>query len=585
MEFSITTTNSYKKTKKNNNYSDQNMTTIGLKKEMSKENSEQQKGEVSNKITGGDALFKTPGNEEAQLLIKDKKVKELESVFRPKRTLSRSPIRISGEAATTDIDLTGDEEENVFTDTSEQHKEEIKDEWDKLLKGKNMDIQYDPELGAIGLSLTAIARILGMLEASNEIVSSYLCRVKNANATARNTSIKIGEELAKAKELAVAAAETYRKEKIDNRENEKMNMLVQRQAMDKWGGRQENYLDTKNDKLGNINKRKNITPPQEVNTVKKTKRMTSEYRSLPKVRSVQIIKQANEGVSSDSDWEVVKTRRNKSERRERKDSINENTVSRSRERNYGKNALTPIRKGEAVTIKVEGGKSFAEVTKNLKQKMGKAVDGIKRIRQTRTGDLLVEFNAKADSASFHEKAQAVLGKETKIKRLIPRVKVEILDIDPAAEIQEILEALVQETGLKMDDLVCRSLRRGYMGTQIAIIDGPTELLSKIKEDKVRIGWVRCRVRKLPEVIRCFKCHNLGHVASRCALVQGDTKICRRCGIEGHIMSECSAENSQCRLCVDQGLTGNAVRHVAGSVRCAVYKKVVNGGRTINQNSY
>lgn len=76
-------------------------------------------------------------------------------------------------------------------------------------------------------------------------------------------------------------------------------------------------------------------------------------------------------------------------------------------------------------------------------------------------------------------------------------------------------------------------------------------------------------RVLPTVTRCYKCHDIGHVAARCPVVESGREICRRCGSMDHKMQECSNE-PRCTLCIK--VNKGTVRHVTGSLACPVARE-------------
>ena len=88
--------------------------------------------------------------------------------------------------------------------------------------------------------------------------------------------------------------------------------------------------------------------------------------------------------------------------------------------------LKPLRP-EAVLIKSSEGVSCAVILKNLKSRVNpeELEARIGGIRETRSKDLLVE----------------VIRESGSIRHLVPTVEVEILDIDPTVEDEEIAEAV------------------------------------------------------------------------------------------------------------------------------------------------
>lgn len=583
----ITTTNKTNKNQKTNLInvlgSDITLTAISRKKDTIMVNDERNKREDEKAIR---VSMLSRGEEVPKRLGSTRSLnEEVIEAFRPARTLSRSPARKNEERNPreegVDVEEIRSEDDNIFSRSTVQsivtnlEKEAGKSSTDRLL-------DYDPESGGIGLSLSALYQIIEMIESTNNKIITNLNGMQNVNNEVKNACSEMRCCLTKAKKLARSTAIVYQKEKKEVMGMEAMSNIIQQQLM-KMSNIKRNDIEEKIEINENRNKRKDITPTETGSTKKRTRTNIADIRVLPKIRNIEYLKKASEGGSSESEWEEV---RNKKKKR-----INEvgKETTRYRETEQGtekkiKKGTTPSRKGEAVSIQVDKNMTFAEATKKLKQKMGQEVSGVKRIRQTRTGDILVEFKNKEDSVNFHERAKVAMGEKTVVKHLTPKIKIEILDIDLATERDEVIEQVSKETGIKREELICRTLRRAYMGTQAAIIEGPAEILTRIKENKIKIGWVFCRVRQLPNIIRCYKCHNLGHVASYCTVVEGDVIICRRCGSEGHTMTECTSEKPKCKICEEEGYTGIDLMHIAGSLRCLKYKEKTTGRTRYTQNS-
>lgn len=240
----------------------------------------------------------------------------------------------------------------------------------------------------------------------------------------------------------------------------------------------------------------------------------------------------------------------------------------------GKNRRKAGRKGEAVSLRLGPGLTFADAVKRMKANMGAAPDGLKKIRRTLIGDLLVEFDPGADATEFYNKISGKMGQGVELRRLQPKVDIEIRDIDPSVEGTEILSALSTQLKIVSEELRLKSLRTNRPGMKYAVIEMPESQMKTVNQTtSIKIGWTRCKMRVLPKVSRCFSCHGFGHLAKNCPRGPEAKDTCRKCGEEGHKMDGCLSE-ARCSLCHKAGKNGNALGHVAGSIRCPIYKEAL-----------
>ena len=116
-------------------------------------------------------------------------------------------------------------------------------------------------------------------------------------------------------------------------------------------------------------------------------------------------------------------------------------------------------------------------------------------------------------------------------------------------------------------------------------DSAETLCKNVKDgDRIRIGYVIAKVRILPNIVRCFRCHGFGHLSYGYKVAIGGEQICRRCGVSGHSIRDCSAAQ-RCILCVRKGIHETKCGHIAGTAICPVYKEAIRlaGGLKLNSN--
>ena len=73
---------------------------------------------------------------------------------------------------------------------------------------------------------------------------------------------------------------------------------------------------------------------------------------------------------------------------------------------------------------------------------------------------------------------------------------------------------------------------------------PTRIANEIiKNNKIKIGWVNCRIREKVSPIKCYKCLEYGHIIKTCKSLIDRSKNCLKCGQHGHfIKSYMNEEN-------------------------------------------
>ncbi|XP_076301802.1 uncharacterized protein LOC143219879 [Lasioglossum baleicum] len=203
--------------------------------------------------------------------------------------------------------------------------------------------------------------------------------------------------------------------------------------------------------------------------------------------------------------------------------------------------------------------------------------GIQMVRRSRGGVLIIELEKNTNSLDMEQTVRATLGKEFKVRKLAPKVALEIKELDPTMEKEEIRRAIAKSIDIgemAESEIEVRALRIGYGGTKSAIIAVPVETAKKLNEEgKIKIGFTNCRITKALNIIRCYRCHALGHMSYGCKAELNGNELCRGCGIEGHQINGCNATRC-CILCVRENIPAANAVHVAGAINCPQYKKYI-----------
>ena len=174
-------------------------------------------------------------------------------------------------------------------------------------------------------------------------------------------------------------------------------------------------------------------------------------------------------------------------------------------------------RAQALLVKPAEGKTYADVLQKIKDAVNPSITQtvFKTIRCTRGGEVLLELQSTQNKTQFSDEVRRASGSDaTDVRDSIPKTTIEIRDIDACATVDEVRQVIAQggvggEIEIQLTDANNRSQRLAIASVQ------ETEALKLLKTDKLKVGWVICRVRRRILLVRCFRCLGYGHHARDC----------------------------------------------------------------------
>lgn len=176
------------------------------------------------------------------------------------------------------------------------------------------------------------------------------------------------------------------------------------------------------------------------------------------------------------------------------------------------------------------------------------------VRKTRAEHILIEINNKVSADEVAVKLKTAMKKDMEIST---RETLEIKNIDPIATRKE----LTEDTELDIKEEIwiqVKSLR-----TQQAVVVVPANSIPSEKSTiRIRTELMIATARVIPNVLRCYRYHTLGHNEARCTVLSTGRQLCQRCGDRDHTINGCSKE-PRCAFCTAER-RANLI-HVTGSL--------------------
>ena len=121
-------------------------------------------------------------------------------------------------------------------------------------------------------------------------------------------------------------------------------------------------------------------------------------------------------------------------------------------------------------------------------------ENVNKIRQTKTGDVLVQLKKGSNVKDITDAIAAAIGTEATVLQLSQYGALDVRDMDRNTTEIEVQKALAELDGVPVEAIMVKAMRPAYSVTQMAIVTmARANALDIIRSGKARIGWVIARV--------------------------------------------------------------------------------------------
>lgn len=226
----------------------------------------------------------------------------------------------------------------------------------------------------------------------------------------------------------------------------------------------------------------------------------------------------------------------------------------------------------------------SNVTKaEIKNKISPTSNKVSGMRNASKGAIVVECTDKKASEKLKNEALAKLGDKYEVKIPVPKnPRFKIINMCDKLSEEAIINNIKKQNdfvdnnaALKVIKIIEAKNKRFPDFT--AIIETDINTCEQIlKNEKLSIGWDRCRVFEHVYVSRCYKCLGFNHMSDTCT----NKKACLNCAGE-HEIKDCVSDEIKCVNCIwavanlDIRLD---VNHRANSNECSVLQKRIDRER-------
>lgn len=167
--------------------------------------------------------------------------------------------------------------------------------------------------------------------------------------------------------------------------------------------------------------------------------------------------------------------------------------------------------------------------------------------------------------------------ESKLKN--PRLKILNVEITDTDDDANLIKNIIAQNNIAEDYesdfkiIHKQTVSNGHEQNVILELN-PTMHKYLLKNEKINIGWKKCRITDHVSILRCFNCSKFGHYSKDC----NSERTCPLC-MQDHRLSECKSSEKEykcvnCKSAADKYKTNVKFNHSALDNQCPSYLRVL-----------
>lgn len=196
---------------------------------------------------------------------------------------------------------------------------------------------------------------------------------------------------------------------------------------------------------------------------------------------------------------------------------------------------------------------------------------VKKVTRTAKKSVIIESTSQKINCLIDNSALANIGLTAKkVDKYKPRLI--IFNVPAAIEAEEMADAIYKQNDL--DQKVYGDIKPAFKFGKDPkfchwVVEVTPKMRTALKDQKIFIGWNRCKVEDHIQLMRCFKCLKIGHLAKHCRSEQA----CAHCA-SGHDIKDCpnKQQSPDCVLCKNARVAPELRKHLGTSKNCPIYER-------------